>query len=145
MRKTAFKIIKNILIISVSIFVLYLAKCSYEIYDALRPENMCGKTLGIEVLSPDGQYKAVVYEFNCGAMDPFSTQVSILNSKDEIPFSRGNIFSSSRGERRGLWNGPYVEIEWLSNIELHIKHIKDTDVHQKNIKYQDIEITYEKL
>ncbi len=125
--------------------VLFLSKCGYQIYDALRPENMCGKTLGVEKVSPSGENKAVIYEFNCGAMDPFSTQISILGQEVEIPFSGGNIFASSRGKLRGSWNGPYAEIEWKSQNHLHVKHIHDTNIHFKNQEFKGILITYEVL
>lgn len=124
---------------------LYLAQCSYQIYDALRPENMCGKTLGVEKLSPSGELKAVIYEFNCGAGDPFSTQVSILAPEEEIPYHGGNVFAASRGERRGSWNGPYAEIEWESPEHLIIKYIGDTNVHFKNNEVSGIRVTYETL
>ena len=125
--------------------ILYLAKCSYEVYDLFRPENMCGRTLGYEVTSPNGAHKAVIYEFNCGAMDPFSTQISILSPDADIPYSGGNVFGSSRGERRGEWRGPYAEIEWLSSSHLHIKYIKDTNIHHLVKEVEGVKITSETL
>mgnify|MGYP003630942723 CR=1 FL=1 len=145
MNQALVKSIKYFFWAILSVAVLYLGKCSYEIYDALRPENMCGKTLGYESMSPSGSHKAVIYEFNCGAMDPFSTQISILAPNEEVPYSGGNVFGSSRGERRGDWNGPYAEIEWLSENHLHIKYIKDTNVHHLAAKVNGVKITSETL
>ncbi len=142
------KLVKSIKYIFIAVFavvILRLGKCSYEIYDALRPENMCGQTLGYEAMSPSGTHKAVIYEFNCGAMDPFSTQISILSPNEEIPYSDGNVFGSSRGERRGDWNGPYAEIQWLSPNHLHIKYIRDTNVHHLAAEVNGVKITSETL
>lgn len=145
MHQAVVKSIKYIFLVVLATAILYLAKGSYAIYDALRPENMCGKTLGYETMSPSGTHKAVIYEFNCGAMDPFSTQISILLPNKEIPYSGGNVFGSSRGERRGDWNGPYAEIKWLSHNHLHIKYIKDTNVQHLATEVNGIKITSETL
>ena len=123
----------------------YLAQCSYRIYNTLRPDSMCGTTLGAETLSPDGRHKAVIYEFSCGAMDPFTTQVSILKTDEEIPFSGGHVFGSSRGNRRGLWNGPYAELEWVSSSHLVVRYISDTSVQVKNELVNGVQISYETL
>jgi len=125
--------------------IIFLARCGYQIYDVLRTENMCGKTMGYEAVSPTGTHKAVIYEFNCGAMDPFSTQISILSRDEEIPYSHGNVFGASRGERRGAWNGPYAEIEWITSNHLHIKYIKDTSVHHMAKEVRGVKITSETL
>ena len=137
--------LKYLALLCLLVGFLYLAQCGYQIYDILRPETMCGKTLGIEELSPSGNHKAVIYEFNCGAGDPFSTQISILSPQEHIPYHSGNVFGASRGERRGSWNGPYAEIEWKSPVHLVIKHIDDTNIHFKKSKVGDISVTYETL
>lgn len=124
---------------------VYLTRCGLQLHDVLRPENMCGKTLGKEVKAPGEPYKAVIYEFNCGAMDPFSTQISILAVNEEIPFAGGNVFSSTRGERRGNWRGPYAEVEWLDSGHLHIRYTADTDVHFLATQIKGIKITSETL
>ncbi len=96
-------------------------------------------------MSPSGARKAVIYEFNCGAMDPFSTQISILSANEEIPYSGGNVFSSSRGGRRGEWNGPYAEVEWITENHLHLMYIKDTNVHYLASEVNGVKITSETL
>lgn len=137
--------IKYVFWVALVIALAYLAQSSYKVYDTLGTENMCGTTLGVETLSPDGRHKAVIYEFNCGAMDPFTTQVSILNGDEEIPRSAGNVFGSSRGNRRGSWNGPYAEVEWVSSTKLVVRYISDTNVQVKNELVNGVQISYEIL
>lgn len=145
MKQTVVLTFKYLCIAVAVLLVVFLAKVGYGIYEALQPENLCGKTLGHEVLSPTGADKAVIYEFNCGAMDPFSTQISILPADEDIPFSAGNVFGAVGGERRGHWKGPYAEVEWLSPDHLHIKYMDDSRVHRLEAEVTGIKITSETL
>lgn len=45
-----------------------------------------------QVQSPDGQFKAVIFERDCGATTDFSTQVSIVPTSTPLPDTAGNVF-----------------------------------------------------
>jgi hypothetical protein len=124
------------------VFVIRYGKVAYEIYVALKPENMCGVQLGAEAISPCQKLKAVIYEFDCGATTPFTTQVSILKPTEAIPCSGGNVFSAYNGSQEGAWRGPFTEITWLSDSALKVTYISDAVVDEREEKYGSIKIEY---
>ena len=54
--------------------------------------GICGNRIAREVSSPDGKWKAVLYERDCGATTDFSTQVSILRQRQDVGNDNGNVF-----------------------------------------------------
>jgi hypothetical protein len=75
----------------VSVLAIRYGKVAYEINVALKPENMCGVQLGAEALSPNQKLKAVIYQFDCAATTPFTTQISILKPDEAIPYSAARV------------------------------------------------------
>jgi hypothetical protein len=136
------KIILIAMLLAVSILVIRYGKVAYEISLALSPENMCGVQLGAEALSPNQKLKAVIYQFDCGATSPFTTQVSILKPAEAIPYSAGNVFSAYKGSQKGAWRGPFAEIAWLSDTTLKVSYISDAVVQESEQKYRGINIKY---
>lgn len=54
--------------------------------------DMCGNEVYSEMLSPDGKHKVVVFQRDCGATTGFSTQISIIDSDDDLKNESGNIY-----------------------------------------------------
>lgn len=54
----------------------------------------CGNSLAEELMSPDGRFKAVVFERSCGATTGFTTNISILVASGILPDGAGNLFAS---------------------------------------------------
>ncbi len=77
--------------------------------------DMCRNELYAEVLSPDYEHKAVVFQRDCGATTGFSTQISIISAKDELQNESGNIFIIDGQPARVS-----PEVRWLSDTELSI-------------------------
>ncbi|MGQ0699213.1 MAG: hypothetical protein ACT4PZ_13330 [Panacagrimonas sp.] len=128
---------KAIAVIALFLTLVIVARCgpdAYQIYVALKPENMCGVALGAESLSPSQKLRAVIYQFDCGATTPFTTQVSILNPGEVLPYSSGNVFGAYRGSREGVWRGSYAEIQWLSESTLQVSYIADAIVTKRSDK-----------
>lgn len=135
-------------VIAVFIALAVVARCSpeaYKVYVALQPENMCGVELGAEALSPRGDLRAVIYQFDCGATTPFTTQVSVLKPHEALPYSSGNVFSAYRGSRKGSWHGPYAEIAWLNESTLQVKYIGDAIVTDRSSTRGSVNIEYVEL
>jgi hypothetical protein len=61
-------------------------------------DDLCGNQVTQEVSSPSGNYRAIVFEFDCGATTGFSTQVSILPANKKLKNETGNIFAAE-GDR----------------------------------------------
>lgn len=125
-----------------SVLVIRYGKVAYEIYVALKPENMCGVQLGAEALSSNQKLRAVIYQFDCGATTPFTTQVSILNPDEAIPYHGGNVFTAYGGSREGAWRGPFTEIAWLSDTKLKVSYVSDAVIQERKKKYKGIDIEY---
>ena len=85
----------------------------------------CGNEVLKEIASPGGKMKAVIFQRDCGATTGFSTQVSVLSKDEKLPDEGGNVFAAdtNHGEApSGQGGGPVVEVSWLSENELMIKH-----------------------
>lgn len=139
---------KVIAVVAIVLTLAVVARCgpeAYKIYVALKPENMCGVELGAEALSPSNKLKAVIYQFDCGATTPFTTQISILKPDEVLPYSSGNIFSAYRGSWTGSWYGPYAEIAWLDESTLQVSYIGDANVTKRTEKRGSVNIRYVEL
>lgn len=78
--------------------------------------DMCGNEMYSEVLSPNGKHKVVVFQRDCGATTGFSTQISIIESDDELENESGNIYIID-GHPRDV----SPSTKWASDTELRIE------------------------
>jgi hypothetical protein len=78
----------------------------------------CGSYPYKSIASPNGKYKAVIYQFDCGATTGFSTQISILKANEQPEAEAGNIFSSDGHPKEVA-----PEVIWVSDKDLNI-HIR---------------------
>jgi len=71
-----------------------------------------------EVPSPNKQYRALLFERDCGATTNFSTQISLLTSSQSLQ-GTGNVlivdFSVSKPSE--------VQVEWVENRRLRIRYV----------------------
>jgi hypothetical protein len=106
----------------------------------------CGNEVLKETASPDGKMKAVIFQRDCGATTGFSTQVSILFEDEKLPDEGGNAFTAdtNHGEApSGQGGGPVVEVSWLSDNELLIKHDRRARALQPPQSPLNVRILYE--
>jgi hypothetical protein len=86
-------------------------------------ENMCGNEIFKEVNSPSLEFKAVIFQRDCGATTGFSTQVSVIPITETLPNEGGNVLIID-----GHPGDTQLEISWLSNYELKIsKNLNGTE------------------
>lgn len=78
--------------------------------------GMCGNQVYDEVLSSNRKHKAVLFQRDCGATTGVSTQISIIDSDDELENESGTIY---------IIDGHPTEVaprvRWVSNTELRIE------------------------
>jgi hypothetical protein len=79
--------------------------------------GMCDNQIIQEVYSPNGQYKVVVYERNCGATTPYTTQISLLKSHVALGDRAGNLLGA---EGHPDWF--MIEVEWQDDQHLVIEY-----------------------
>src|SRR5436309_15923351 len=54
--------------------------------------SMCANELVSEIRSPDGMFKVVVFQRNCGATTAASIQASVVAADAPLPSTAGNLF-----------------------------------------------------
>jgi len=87
--------------------------------------ELCGNSPLLEVPSPTGNLKAVVFERNCGATTGFSTQVSVLCAASSLPNEGGNLFVADTNHNAapsGPGGGPLVQVVWVGPSAIRIWH-----------------------
>jgi hypothetical protein len=83
----------------------------------------CGNTIVGRQLSPDKNWKAVVFSRDCGATPGFSTHVSVLQVSRKLPDEGGNLFIADTDHGRAAsaaWGGPRVIVRWTDGMNLSI-------------------------
>lgn len=108
--------------------------------------GMCGSDLQAEITSPDGELKAVVFQYDCGATTPFSTQISLLRADQELKNKPGNVFTATTDHGAtpaASWGGPEVEVVWLDDATLLIVYDDRAWTGKREGKVKGINITYE--
>jgi hypothetical protein len=101
----------------------------------------CGNEI-IRILdSPTKQLKAIVFQRDCGATTGFSTQISIISAKSNLPNESGNVFVADKLPS-GPGGGPPVEVEWKGESSLHITYYSGTRVFLRRDSQKGVAITY---
>lgn len=101
--------------------------------------DMCGNEVYSEVLSPNREHKVVMFQRDCGATTGFSTQISILDSGDELENESGNTY---------IIDGQPKEVSpnarWASNTELRIERSLNGSEYKAESSWglDEIKVTY---
>jgi hypothetical protein len=79
----------------------------------------CGNETKQEAVSPDGRFRAVVFDRNCGATVDYSREVSVLPASaavpnGEAPADTGNVLRTARQ--------PDVNVRWLDARTLEVRY-----------------------
>lgn len=108
----------------------------------------CDNELLSETVSPDHEYKAVVFVRNCGATSAYSTQVSVLKTGDFVGNDAGNAFTSDGNHgiaADGPGGGPVVRAKWTARRNIMIEHDSDARVFHAEPVVGEVNVTYTKL
>ena len=110
-----------------------------------RTARLCQVEIVKEQISPSGNSKAVLFQFDCGATTPFTSNVSILKTNEVVKYKSGNVFSCYGGNQRGSWGGPLADFTWTGNDELLISYATDANVTKTNSRNRSVKIKYNTL
>lgn len=108
-------------------------------------DDLCGNSPLLEVPSPGGDWKAVVFERNCGATNGFSTQVSVIKSGTNLPNEGGNLFVADTNHNAapsGAGGGPSVHVAWVGRSTIRIEHHPLARLIKAQPSYNGIRIEY---
>jgi len=108
----------------------------------------CDNEVLQEVPSPEGSYKAVVFQRDCGATTDFSTRVSVLPQGSEAPKGGGNVFvvdTSNGAAPVGPSGGPRVSVEWVADRRLVIAYDPRARTFRKEPNEAGVVVEYRSL
>lgn len=93
----------------------------------------CANEISQTVLSPSGQFAAVVFNRNCGATTGFNTQVSIVTS-GTVPGEGGNVF---------IANGSIgLSLQWRGDAELRIAGMGRAAALKREAEASGVKVVY---
>jgi len=97
--------------------------------------GMCANTVISSSTSPNGKWKVVLFERNCGATTGFSTQISLLESGEKLTNEAGNIYITE-GYPKGY------TLNWDSDTSVVINGTS-TRSNKKVTQFNGIQFSYE--
>ncbi len=125
----------TIWIVSILVALLVAACVALYLFFSSLPD-MCGNEIFQEVYSPSHQYKAVLFQRDCGATTGFSTQVSILNENDVLENEGGNTYIADKHP-----NETKLQLTWLAEQSLEIGN-SDTNAFTRNNEVIGVSVNY---
>lgn len=111
--------------------------------------DTCGNDIFGEYPSPNGKLKAVVFERDCGATTPFSTQVSLIERDQKLENVPGNAFIGSDDGRAPVTSHHTMdefEVKWLDDNHMLIRYDArgfSRDISPKVVK--NVQVRYEQI
>lgn len=109
--------------------------------------GLCGEVVISETVSPNGMFKAVIFERDCGAATDFSTQVAIVRNVRTLgkKAKKRILFGADRNHQSapaGPEGGPEVRLRWISNNRIEIQHHKLAHVFCEKSMSKGVSIKY---
>ena len=121
------KILITFLIIVVGIGLLYSA------FNGLRWFVLSEPDIIQEVVSPNGEYVAYVFEANGGVTTRFTYRLSVLKEGKKLKAGDlGNAFITY----------DEFDVEWIDDNTLKVNNISSTNIFEQKIKIDRVNITY---
>lgn len=136
MLKQALKIVGT----GIVVLAVVVAIALYVIADA-----MCQNEVLSDVRSPDGKYRVITFQRDCGATSDFSTQVSVIPAWWYLRNVSGNLFVADTDHGKapsGPGGGPDVRVMWMSPSLLSISYHPDARVFKSESAVGSVSVTY---
>jgi len=99
----------------------------------------CENEAPAEHFSPDGQWKYVSFDRNCGATSSSNLQISILPASEALPKEAANAFIADDNHRVTRF---VAQPEWVSARELKITYSAKARIFKKESKVGPIDLKY---
>jgi hypothetical protein len=99
----------------------------------------CNNEAPSEHVSPDGQWKYVSFDRNCGATTGSNLQISVLPASESLPSGAANAFIADDNHSATRF---VAQPQWLSNRKLRIAYSPKARVFKKEARVGPIEIEY---
>ena len=99
----------------------------------------CGNEAPAEHFSPDGQWKYVSFDRNCGSTTGSNLQISVLPASKSLPNSAANAFIADDNNAATRF---VAQPEWISRTKLRITYSPKARVFKRESKVGPIDIEY---
>lgn len=101
--------------------------------------HICNNEFPTEHPSPDGKWKYVIFDRNCGATTTNNLQVSVLPASASLPNESGNAFiaDSDHGATSRV-----AEVVWVGSYTLQINYSSKARVFRKEAQIGPVQINY---
>ncbi|MFC1773381.1 DUF5412 family protein [Pseudomonadota bacterium] len=116
--------------ITLGVVVLALLGAGYYLFS-----NICENTVVASSESPDGKWKVILFERNCGATTGFSSQISLIPSNGKLTNKPGNVYIAEGYPEE-------YTITWETDTSVRINGVKGKNYKQED-KVDDIHFSYE--
>ena len=93
-------------------------------------DDPCGNRWVDAMVSPSGEWSAVLFVRDCGATTGFSLQMSLIREGDGLPNRSGNVLVLGDGSGWSRSEAPLVKVvpRWLSETMLELLIADNEDV-----------------
>lgn len=128
-------------------FLIILSAFIYQSVGCIDLSEGCANEVIKEILSPNKNYKAVIFQRDCGSTTNYSTQISILEANEALSNKKGNIFvcDDDHGRAPSDANGKIlILVEWKTNDSIYITYDSRTRIFSSRTYLSGISITYNK-
>ena len=108
--------------------------------------NPCGNEVVETVPSPTQKWSAVVFVRDCGATTGFSTQLSILRARENLPNESGNVLVLGDGSgwvTTGATLDKTIRVVWRSDASLELKVPMHSDVRFFSKTHEGVRVEFE--
>lgn len=92
--------------------------------------DLCGNDIYSVNVSPGNEYKAVIFQRDCGATTGFSTQLSIIDASSDLDNDAGNVLILD-----GHPDDVKLKVDWNSNNELVVNHLISGNEHKAKTEF----------
>ena len=100
----------------------------------------CENENAVDHLSPDGQWKVVVFERGCGATVGANVQMSILPASSSLSNGAGNVFTID--SNHGASALQYIYVDWTSNRSVLITYPAKARVLRQEKRIGTVDVSY---
>jgi len=105
-------------------------------------DGMCGATVIGQAPSPDREWTAVAYLYDCGATTGYTVNVSLTRDRNPEPRGRGGVFAAAPTyDHPGQ---PWANVVWESPGRLRIEYDGNIYVMEERSSYRGVEIVYKR-
>jgi Family of unknown function (DUF5412) len=132
-----------------ALVIVFMGVLLYWVWTFNSLSATCGNLITSADLSPDKNYKLVVFVRDCGATTGKSTQVAIMRSDKSLSDEdSGNVLVLGDRYAVGQFNkygGPEVKVSWLSDDSVLVEFDRGVETFTKLDSLNEIKFVYQPL